>query len=342
MALQFAFALDAKDSSAFIFGQDDTLLAEKQVIYVGRFQDAKGTWHEVDEDDIDNWVEQFARFTEDGVEVPLPEEHNVLPSFRRGQVMGLSKRADEKGRISLFAAIRFKDLEAKQRFSDSQVSLYSPPEHPNTIKGGVYRRPITHIALTDYPIVPDLGKWQTIAASSVVPKPKDKPMLRELAIALGLAPSDSDTDEMIGESIKDRFSSLSEGLVKQTELAASLQPAPDAPALPAGILNMAKKARGLELSQLVADGQICEAVSKKLAARYIDNTEVLSLSLNSNDPNRVDDFDVIIEAFKENETLIPGSKTGPQVLAFSSQRKETDTKTDNCLTRLAKAKQKRS
>ncbi len=342
------FALNIKDASPFVFSNGDQLTAEKQVIYVGNFyQSLQDEWFPVTESDIDNWVSVHEQFNQDGINVPLPEEHNELPSFKRGDVLSLSKRTDEKGRLSLYAKVKFKDAKAKSDFSASQVSLFCPPEFVSGT-GKRYHRPITHLALTDYPVVPDLEGWKTIVASNLKTTNKDNLMnLKTIAKALGLTLADDATDQVMSDAITAQFSTMASAAVASTSeitelkaklataiAAATADPAnpPPAPILP-GILSMAKDARGLKIDQLVTSGNITPAVAAKLKEQYTTDS-TLSFSLNSTSGTG-DGFDAVIATLQLNNPVDLKEKTGPQ-MQFSTN--PDDSATDNGLTRLAKRK----
>ena len=63
-------------------------------------------------------------------------------------------------------------------------------------EGRVYEQPITHVAVTPNPLVPDLEGWQKIAASlKTSDKGKETGMWKKIAKALGL-----DTKDMTEEN----------------------------------------------------------------------------------------------------------------------------------------------
>lgn len=346
--MNFSYVLSSKDTQAFIFEEgEDGLVAEKQVVYVGRFH-PDGTpedWFDVTENHIDHWVSTQDEFNSQGIEVPLPEEHKFDPSSRQGTVLALSKRLDVKNRISLFAKVRFKDMEAKKLFSEAQVSLHSPPEY--SVNGKTYRQPITHIALTDYPVVPDLGTWRTISASNkpvkltpTTPKTTDNKM-KSLMTALGLEVHDAMSDDQMTDAIAAKFSLVvkENGDLKNTvtdlqKKIDSGRPATDTPApIAPGILSMARDSRSMKLDKLVSAGNITPAVADALKTQYTTDA-TLSFSLNAAD-GKADGFDSVVEALAKNDVVDLKEVTGAQ-LSFSTDAK--DTESDNTVTRLAKAK----
>lgn len=143
---------------------------KKELIY-------PGTFIKVDENDkpefrlivddklIDHWVDTFDRMKDNGVDVPVPIEHSEDPEDRRGTVVALRKEFNkERGVDSLYAYVTFRKG-SENLAEHSQVSLFSPPDMKDGV-GNKYTRPITHVAITDYPLVPGLSRWSRSAAAS--------------------------------------------------------------------------------------------------------------------------------------------------------------------------------
>lgn len=142
----------------------------KELIYPGTFikKDEEGRPEfrlVVDEKLIDHWVDTFDRMKKNGVDVPVPIEHSEDPEDRRGTVVALKKEFnEERGQPSLYAYVTFRKGDEKLA-EHSQVSLYAPPDMEDGVEN-TYIRPITHVAITDYPLVPGLSRWSKAAAAS--------------------------------------------------------------------------------------------------------------------------------------------------------------------------------
>jgi hypothetical protein len=142
---------------------------KKELIYPGKFikKDEDGDVEfdlPVNEKLIDHWVATFNQMKKNGIEVPLPIEHTSNPARRRGTVVKLAKEFNPKrGANSLYCYVTFRDKESESMAKTAQVSLYAPPSFIDG-KGRKYSRPIRHVALTDYPLIPGLGEFE-IAAS---------------------------------------------------------------------------------------------------------------------------------------------------------------------------------
>src|SRR5690606_13600266 len=105
--------------------------------------------------------------TQNGIKIPLPVEHTFDPEKNRGYVVGAQLGKNSKGIPALFALIQFRDeQEGKKLAASTDVSIFVPPDFTDG-HGNKYPRPITHVALTSYPVVSGLDGFKAIAASLV-------------------------------------------------------------------------------------------------------------------------------------------------------------------------------
>ncbi len=195
----------------------------KELIYPGHFlkKDSKGNVEfelPVDEALIDHWARTFKKMKAKGIEVPVPIEHTTDPELRRGTVVDLKKEFNkERNAPALFAYIKFRDPETAAKLSKTtQVSLFSPPDFVDGT-GETFTRPIRHVALTDYPLVPALGGFEkTIAASLVSCSQADiykasttegLNMISELADRLGVEYPEGASDADIMDLIESAWNS---------------------------------------------------------------------------------------------------------------------------------------
>lgn len=152
------------------FAESQPGVYRKELIYPGTFikKDEAGRPEfrlVVDDKLIDHWVKTFDRMKQNGVDVPVPIEHSEDPEDRRGTVVALKKEFnEERGADSLYAYVTFKKG-SEDLAEHSQVSLYAPPDMEDGVEN-TYIRPITHVAITDYPLVPGLSRWSRAAAAS--------------------------------------------------------------------------------------------------------------------------------------------------------------------------------
>lgn len=165
---EFEVAMD------FQLGDGDTKgpVFRKELAYPGHFVKFKGDSTEpefelpVDEGQLDQWVDTFHTMKKNGIDVPMPLGHTTEPTARRGTVVDLRKEPNpkRKGGVSLYAYCQFNDPKDAKQYKNSNVSLFMPPSFRDGV-GRQYIRPIRHVAITDYPVIPGLEPFQTVAAA---------------------------------------------------------------------------------------------------------------------------------------------------------------------------------
>ena len=209
----------ASVKSAFEAQDIDQNVYRKELVYPGNFvkkdpQTGDVEFNlKVDDALMDHWVATFQRMAKNDVDVPLPIEHTTDPERRRGTVVDLKKEFNpERGVNALYAYVKFRDPQTAATLSKtSQVSLFAPPKFSDG-KGNDYTRPITHVALTDYPLVPGLSPFsKAISASLTTISPWSLSMeeptmttpMQQLAIDLGIEVGDEADDEVIAQMIRD-------------------------------------------------------------------------------------------------------------------------------------------
>lgn len=305
----------------------------KELIYVGDFVKREpgkdDVRFSVDEALIDHWVTTHQQFMEGGIDVPLPLNHTDDPEKNRGFVVGMEKDLNERGLPALFGIVEFADEEAEKLARTANVSIFVPNEFTDG-KGKTYARPIRHTAITDYPVIPGLGKFQAIAASF---DEGDVPMdeLRALATKLGIPDSVADGDllkEITAkvESLMDDSSSVGssssagagEGEGKGTPpgSAGAIKKVEYHPPVAAGFISMARDFRNTKIDSLVREQRITSAVGAKLKEKYCSD-KTLNLAL-SHDGSSNDGFDDIIGALALNTpSTVLGEKSPAQELSLA-------------------------
>ena len=144
-------------------------LWRKELIPIGEFvKDSNGERipFEVDEGTLLHWKNTFEQMKYNGIEVPMPLNHTENPELRRGTLIDLDIDGNDKGSKSLYGTFKFRDEEAEKALKDADVSIYVPSKFVDG-EDNTYIYPIRHVAFTDYPVIPKLGKMQPIAASYV-------------------------------------------------------------------------------------------------------------------------------------------------------------------------------
>ncbi len=297
----------------------------KELIYVGNFskpgsKGAEPLRFSVDEPLLVHWKKTHGEMLANGVQVPTPLEHTVDPEKNRGQIVGMELGRNDKGLPALFGRFKFRDAEAAKLAKSTDVSIYVPPEQADG-KGNVYKHPISHVAFTNYPVIPALGKFQAIAASLETGDPTVNP-IQTLATQLGLS-IDGVSDEDLTKQCFDVFTKLK---AKSEGPGADVTPGtgggdknPIPPGMAASFTRLLKENREAKLDALVrGDGKvgfITKATRDELAKTHCDD-KALALSLSSDGADEA--FDSLCEALKKNIAVRYGEQTGSQGVALSN------------------------
>jgi hypothetical protein len=210
MKLDDMILICPKDTGEFVLSDQKAsgkTLYRKELIYPGKFWQLKGGRplfeFEVTDSDLDHWAKTFSEMTSAGHEVPVPVEHTTDPEANRGFVRKMAKEFDaEKKRNGLYGYVEFADGHENLAHT-TNVSIHTKPEFKDT-QGRVFDQPIKHVALTNYPLIPGLGKFKAIVASQV-DSTENPAMMQELATALGVQFSPNDDDATIMQAIIDQF-----------------------------------------------------------------------------------------------------------------------------------------
>jgi hypothetical protein len=346
----------ASELDVFLSLSEDVsgLVFEKEVVYVGDFvkKDNNGeVKFSVTPTVLEHWKTTWDRMLSNGVEVPWPVEHTDNPEAKRASVIGSQVKLDSKGRLGLFAKTRFVNKEAAKLAHSADVSIFVTPDFTDG-NGNTYYKPIRHVALTNYPVITGLDKFQAIAASFVK---KESPMpsaLLPLAQKLGVPSAETLSDVQLEEAIVNVVTAMKteiEDLKKKDPNApppadAQGAPAPTGgqsttpqgtlvpgsvttttkfnelpPAVAASFKAIKNENRAAKIDALVVgtngEGHITRAVAEKLKTEYCSD---VSLALSLVDTSSDKQFDALIGALKENRAVKYGERTGPQGVALSN------------------------
>lgn len=277
----------------------DGLTWEKELIYVGEFTKGDVIFN-VTESLIDNWVKESVAMAEHGFKIKLPVEHTFDPERNRGHVLSLIKKRDSKGRIGLFGRLEFLTKDDAKLARSTDVSVYSPPSYQMG-NGYTANRPITHVALTDYPVVPGLDPFETLAASLYEVM---KMSMKDLAEKLGMTVPAEVTDEAaIAELIMAEMQKLKDAVDAATASASNTN-TESQKAIEASMKSMMLELRSAKIESLVAACKITPAEASSWKKAYA--TGALSLSVN-------DGFDTAFSLAQQRSAFTaPGEKTGQQ------------------------------
>lgn len=316
----------------------DPLVYEKEIIYEGDFSKNYGKPNQqdftVDLALMQHWYNTFHAMRENGIDVPVPVEHTQNPEMNRGKAIGMRIGRNKKGKLSLSALIKFRDAEAVKLAQTANVSLHTVDDFTDAMKRK-YIKPIQHIALTDYPVIPGLEDWKPLAASYVGDSQMSK--LREWAKRLKIANAETmpenELEAAIDAQIKEPTSPATPppppapNPVGSNILPNTNNPGqpptnnptnnpqiptgatPPAPPVSLSMVNMLKENRENKIDKLVSEGRISPAVATDLKTQHCSEGS-LSLSL-SNDKDQA--FDMLMATLAKQEPSMKfGERTGAQ------------------------------
>ena len=245
---------------------------------------------------LQHWVNTFELFLSRGIRVPVPLTHENLED-NHGYLRAMHIEDDRLvGTIELIGETG----EALAQTHD--VSIYCPPVWCDGL-GNTYTRPILHVALTAYPVIPGLKEFEAIAASILTRVENKKMDWKEIQQALEL--KDELTDETAGSLILSAINQLKakqvdiEKELKTTKAALKLSQTPVAP--DPMVIKLSSDNLNLRLSSLVNDGKITPFVKDKLLQAFLgQDNKTLSLSITSGSTAIYDD---VILALSENDVV---------------------------------------
>jgi hypothetical protein len=295
----------------------DPLEFEKELVYCGDF--VKDDLHfSVKPDDLTHWQATHRQFLDNGLECQLPIEHTENPEANRGKVIGMEVKPNKKGILALFGKVRFRDADAAKLASTANCSIFVPHEYKDGA-GRTYKRPITHVALTDYPVVTGLEKFQPIAASfstgtdmATAPAATTNASLMALAEKFAIPVAGKD-DGTLQKDLDGLFTQMKAdndryiALLKENDIDPASKPeapaegdgtpAPEAIAASHGpMLALMKKDRTRDIEELKRNGFVTPAVAADLIKDHCSN-EALALSMKSGSSAS---FDSLVSSFKKN------------------------------------------
>lgn len=326
-------------------------LYRKELIHVGDFV-ASNLRFSVTEAMLRHWQSTFAQFSSNGIEVPMPVEHTVDPEKRRGTIVGMDVAVNKRGQLALYGTAKFRDPEAEKLAASANVSIYVPA-HFKDGEGREYEQPITHVALTDYPVIPGLEKFEALAASHVIVLKlsqgdftlditKLNAAIEAVTAAATAATEGQKTltalaknpmDEQTQQAARDAAAACKEATAAASgALDAMLgtgEPAkpeppkkdpeppkpgePEPPKIAASMINMLRDNRGMKIDNLVREFRITKAVADDLKKTHCSD-QALSLSLSGS----ADSFDSLVSALAKNEPVLSSrEKTGSQAVRLS-------------------------
>jgi hypothetical protein len=243
---------------------------------------------------LDHWNLSFKEFNEAGIKVPIPLGHSVDPKLNKGFVTGLFKNQDK-----LIAQMDLVASEADDLVASQDVSLYSPPEYEDS-KGKKHKRPIVHVALTPYPVLPGLGDFSDKAIACSLNLSDSE--IEELKLSLKGRSMDLEklkgafgVEEVTEDSLIEKFQSLS---TERDELQKKIKTAGKKLELSKPMLEIVTDSRMTKVDSLVKDRKIAPAVGESLK-KILCSEDRISLALSNEDKT----FEELVLAFSQGPDI---------------------------------------
>lgn len=312
----------------------------KELMAVGHYEKEDGTEYEITLDELNHWVDVSGEMHANGVRIPLlasPEPHTDVGN--PDNAIGTMEDAFVEG-DTLVVILEIVGEDAIENALQNDVSIYSPPEFKDGT-GRVYKRPITHVAITPNPLVPGLADWQRIAIAASLGTGKEKSMWKKLAKLLGMSAEDmedlSDDNGMskisaaikaLKDAHKTELKEAKKGNVKATlededvkteiktevdkqvtEIKASLGKPKEVDQLVVGLMVDNRRMR---LDSLISAARLTPHSRKKIDVRYGEK-DAISASMKIGENGDV--FDFWTDVFAGNDCIELAEKTGAQVIA---------------------------
>jgi hypothetical protein len=226
---------------------------------------------------------------------------------------------------SLFGILEMTGEEAILMALRNDVSVYSPPEW-KAGTGTTFERPILHVALTPYPVVPGLEGSTSIAASLVEEPVMNWKSIKE-AFGIGEELTDETAEKLLlssaaskakkAKELETEIGKLQEELKKlKLSVEAGDKPPAKTKADPV-VASLVAENRSMRIANLanLDPPAITPAVATALSELYAQGPAIeMSITQEDNDA-----FDKLIKVLEQNSELIQvrSEMSGPQLLSLS-------------------------
>lgn len=307
---------------------------KKELIRAGRYVPAQSDKKFlVTVDLLRHWEQTFNEMKKAGITIPVPAGHTSDAESTMGHVVEMFVEES-----SLFGILEMIGADGIATAIRNDVSVFSPPEWRGG-DGHVYKRPILHVALTPYPVVPGLKGFETIAASLMETDMDWKKVQKAFAIDAATELTDASAEELLLGAAKTRaekLKTLTDEIARLKKEIAALKLSHDE-ALEKGegenkedkpkkidpvLASLVVENRQMKINRLAEMNAIAPVVAKDLAAIFAQE-DGLTMSLAPGN----DLFDKLLVALEKNTALLKLTKeqTGPQLLALSQMTNDEAT-----------------
>jgi hypothetical protein len=309
-------------ADALALSSDDKgLTFEIELIYLGDFRkknDTQDISFSVDDGILEHWHNTVAAMLSNGVDIPVAIEHSTDPTKKAGDLLSTSIKQNAKGVNALYGVIKFIDADKAKLAKSANVSVNIAAQKIDGLNR-VYYRPITHVALTNYPVIPGLEPFTAISLSL---SEQPKMDLRALATKLGI--QDSVPDDQLPDAIAAAIDAMLKQLADMKEPDTDDKPPAVAASNPPKVapvqLSLVRSARTTRVNDLVSSGKIVPAVATKLTGKFCTD-KAIELAFTGVD----DGFEDTVSALSLNETVATfNEKSGRQTIALSDAPRDNE------------------
>lgn len=280
--------------------------------------------------DLDELAEQTTAYIANGNQVPVPDGHTDSATANRGYALEVFREGD-----TLYGVLEMIGDDGIKTASRSKVSINTDVNYTDG-KGTTYPHVITHVALTNTPVVPDQNGFVPLAASrggkstralvlSLAPTTESNmEHLTKIAAMLGVEGVESLDEAGLAAAIAKAIEAMKGMSKTATEEAEKVKAelsgvkaslSKQAPEPDPVLLRIAGENRTMKLDKLVADGKLTPAARDGIADVFIGKDNAgLKLSI---DPAGDARFAALLDALAKNDAVKLGEQTRAQGVSLS-------------------------
>lgn len=162
--------LTSKQLGWILLDKKHPLKWRKEVLPVGHWEkldeNGEGLSFDADEKLLSHLVDSVNKLRSNGVTIPYAKSHDgwELAENKYGEIVGASVGRNSRGKKSFFIDVQFDSESAAKECTKTDSSVGIPDKFFDGA-GNEYHHPLRHVAATNAPVIPGLGRWQAIAAS---------------------------------------------------------------------------------------------------------------------------------------------------------------------------------
>jgi len=284
---------------------------KKEIIKIGHYVDSNDNTFDVDMKTLKHWAAQYALMSNNGVKVPIPLDHSFDADQNRGWVTNMYVEDN-----SLYAELEMIGEDAAIEAERNDVSIYSPKKLKDG-HGNTYRQPITHVALTSYPLVQGLKEMEVMASlkdTVLLKLGEDFMDFKQIQAHLGIEEeiTSDNYNDLICSAYDNRAKETVEvEVIKEVEVVKEIEIKADNK-LDGDVIDLIKQNTELKLDNLIKSNCITKAVADKIKG-LADAIEFSNQNTNIKE---------ILNILEDNRLVDVKEYSGPQILELAHSTKE--------------------